>query len=84
MTIFGVLGRIKLLAGYYLIVITERKLMGQICGHDIWRIENIEIIPFNKTLLHLNQKQVKLFSDSSLFILTADSSSSNLRVLGRG
>lgn len=59
MTIFGVLGRIKLLAGYYLIVITERKLMGQICGHDIWKIENVEIIQFPKTLLHLTQKQVK-------------------------
>ncbi|KAK7571960.1 hypothetical protein V9T40_014432 [Parthenolecanium corni] len=57
MTIFGVLGRIKLLAGYYLIVITERKLMGQICGHDIWKIENVEIIQFPKTLLHLTQKQ---------------------------
>lgn len=59
MTIFGVLGRIKLLAGYYLIVITERKLMGQICGHDIWKIENVEIIQFSKTILHLTQKQVK-------------------------
>lgn len=63
-TIFGVLGRIQLIAGYYLIIITGRKRIGKICGHDIWRIEDIDLIPFPKTLLHLNQKQVSLNSYS--------------------
>lgn len=56
-TIFGILGKIRLLAGYYLIVITERTRMGPMLGHDIWRIDNIELVPFPKAFLHINQKQ---------------------------
>lgn len=57
-TIFGVLGRIRLVAGFYLVVITNRKHVGQISGHDIWRIEEVDLIQFTKTSLHLNLKQV--------------------------
>lgn len=60
-TIFGILGKIRLLAGYYLIVITERTRMGPMLGHDIWRIDNIELVPFPKAFLHINQKQVNQY-----------------------
>lgn len=56
-TIFGVLGRIRLVAGFYLVVITNRKHVGQVSGHDIWQIEEVDLIQFTKTSLHLSQKQ---------------------------
>lgn len=62
-TIFGILGRIRLLAGYYLVVITERTLVGPVSGHDIWKIDNIELVPFPKAFLHMNQKQVNQYLD---------------------
>lgn len=44
--------------GPYLVVITKRKFVGRISGHEIWKIQATEIIPFPKNLMHLNETQV--------------------------
>lgn len=56
--IFGILGVVKLLVGPYIIIIKEKKLIGKICGHDIWQLVEIDMIPLPKTKLHLNETQV--------------------------
>ncbi|KAI9563359.1 hypothetical protein GHT06_010820 [Daphnia sinensis] len=63
-SIFGIVGTIRLLAGPYLVVITKRSKAGMVHGQDIWKIEETEILPFAKTILHLNGEQLaenKLF-----------------------
>ncbi|KAH8548524.1 SacI homology domain-containing protein [Umbelopsis sp. PMI_123] len=56
-TIYGIMGFIKLLAGEYMIVITNRKRVGQIRGQDIYRITSFEIVPFVKDLSSLTPEQ---------------------------
>ncbi|KAI8580280.1 hypothetical protein K450DRAFT_280022 [Umbelopsis ramanniana AG] len=55
--IYGIMGFIKLLAGEYMIVITNRKRVGQIRGQDIYRITSFEIVPFVKDLSSLTPAQ---------------------------
>jgi len=45
-------------AGPYLVVITERSLVGEINGHLIWMITKTEALPYARTVFHLNSRQV--------------------------
>jgi len=45
-SIFGVLGIIELIRGPYLIVITDREEIGQLDGHQIFRVKGTRIFPF--------------------------------------
>lgn len=45
--------------GEYMIVITNRKRVGQIRGQDIYRITSFEIVPFVKDLSSLTPAQVR-------------------------
>jgi hypothetical protein len=58
-SIFGIVGTIRLLAGPYLVVITKCSKAGMVNGQDIWKVDETEIIPFARTILHLNEEQVK-------------------------
>lgn len=58
-SIHGILGIIHLLAGPYLIVITNRTKVGTVDEKTIWKITGTEIIPYQRTLLHLNEQQVQ-------------------------
>ncbi|XP_049789260.1 phosphatidylinositol-3-phosphatase SAC1 [Schistocerca nitens] len=55
--ICGIIGIIRLIAGPYLIVVTRKWKVGTINNQDIWRIDECEVIPFSRTLLHLTEKQ---------------------------
>lgn len=55
--IFGLVGTIRLLAGQYLVIITKCSRAGAINGQDIWRVDETELLPFARTLLHLNEEQ---------------------------
>ncbi|XP_049852229.1 phosphatidylinositol-3-phosphatase SAC1-like [Schistocerca gregaria] len=44
--IFGVLGSVDLSRGTYLIVITERQLVGRLRGHEVWRVGEARIVPY--------------------------------------
>ena len=55
--IHGIFGIVQLIAGPYLVVITKRSPIGAINGETVWRVEETQIIPFSKTVLHLTEKQ---------------------------
>ncbi|CAH9137529.1 unnamed protein product [Cuscuta epithymum] len=44
-TCYGIVGFIKFLGPYYMVLITKRKQIGDICGHTIYAISKSEIIP---------------------------------------
>jgi len=57
--IHGIFGIIRLLAGPYLIVITKKELVKEITDKTVWRITGTQVLPYQKTLLHLNDLQVQ-------------------------
>ncbi|KAK4391912.1 Phosphoinositide phosphatase SAC4 [Sesamum angolense] len=44
-TCYGIVGFIKFLGPYYMLLITKRRQIGVICGHTIYAISKSEIIP---------------------------------------
>ncbi|KAL1538068.1 phosphoinositide phosphatase SAC2-like [Salvia divinorum] len=42
---YGIVGFIKFLGPYYMIIITKRKKIGMICGHAVYSIAKSEMIP---------------------------------------
>ncbi|KAJ8656399.1 hypothetical protein O0I10_007967 [Lichtheimia ornata] len=59
MTVYGVLGFIQLISGYYLIVITNRENVGTLRGHDIYRVGSFQILPLARNLSGLSEEQRK-------------------------
>lgn len=54
----GLLGSINLLAGRYLIIATQRDLIGYIGGHPIWKLVKTELIPYCRSMLHLTNEKL--------------------------
>lgn len=54
----GILGTIKLIHGYYLVVATHRDFVGVINGHVIWRLAGHDLIPYIPSTIHLSELQV--------------------------
>lgn len=45
--VHGILGSIRLISGYYLIVVTAKLKIGTLLGkHEVYRIENVELLPY--------------------------------------
>ncbi|XP_074288223.1 phosphoinositide phosphatase SAC2-like isoform X3 [Silene latifolia] len=42
---YGIAGFVKFLGPYYILLITERKVIGKICGHTIYAISKYKMIP---------------------------------------
>eukprot|EP00794_Sanderia_malayensis_P018849 gene18849-20747_t len=55
--ICGIMGIIHLMSGPYLVIITKRKLIGLLNGHEIWQVLETDVLPFPKTILHLTEEQ---------------------------
>ena len=55
--IHGIFGIVQLIAGPYLVVVTKRSPIGAINGETVWQVDETQIIPFSKTVLHLTEKQ---------------------------
>ncbi|KAI6238406.1 SAC domain-containing protein [Aphelenchoides fujianensis] len=55
--IFGLWGIIPLIAGNYLLVITKAEVIGTLNGHDIYHVLESDVIPYQKSTLHLTQRQ---------------------------
>ncbi|KAK3085970.1 hypothetical protein FSP39_011450 [Pinctada imbricata] len=55
--ICGIFGIIRLIAGPYLIVITKKSKVGEISGHDVWKVEETETLSYKRTMLHLTEQQ---------------------------
>lgn len=56
--IYGIWGTISLIGGNYLIVITEAEVVGTLNDADIYQIRASDIIPYQKSDLHLTSRQV--------------------------
>ena len=57
-SIRGIIGIIRLISGPYLIVITSKARVGDIHGQPIYKIVSTELIPYARSLSHLNEHQV--------------------------
>ncbi|VDN03985.1 unnamed protein product [Thelazia callipaeda] len=72
--IHGIIGIIKLVSGNALIVITKANLKGVLNGNEIWNITETEILPFERTVLHLTEKQIwynKHFTEMIQLVLSS-------------
>ncbi|KAF3970972.1 hypothetical protein CMV_005378 [Castanea mollissima] len=45
-TCYGIVGFIKFLGPYYMLLITKRRQIGAICGHTVYAVSKTEMIPF--------------------------------------
>ncbi|XP_060527296.1 phosphatidylinositol-3-phosphatase SAC1 [Cylas formicarius] len=61
----GLLGSISLLSGRYLIIATQRDLLGYIAGHSIWKLVKVELLPYSRSLLHLSAEKM---SDNNIYL----------------
>ncbi|XP_014783783.1 phosphatidylinositol-3-phosphatase SAC1 [Octopus bimaculoides] len=68
--IYGILGIIRLVAGPYLIVISQKSKVGEINGHSIWKITDTEIYSYKRTMLHLTEKQI---TDNRVYLTMVES-----------
>lgn len=55
--IMGLIGIINLLAGPHLIIISQAGEIGQIMDQPVYRIEEIDLLPFTRNTLHLTEEQ---------------------------
>lgn len=55
--IWGIIGIVRLLSCRYLIVITDAEKVGTIAGQQIYRIVATELVRYETSSLHLNEKQ---------------------------
>ncbi|KAH9662390.1 phosphoinositide phosphatase SAC6 [Citrus sinensis] len=71
-TIFGVVGVLKLLAGSYLIVITERECVGSYLGHPIYKVASLKILPCDHSLNNSSAEQKKVEAEFSRLLKLAE------------
>ncbi|CAG8548769.1 2260_t:CDS:10 [Paraglomus brasilianum] len=57
LTVYGIFGVIRLLAGEYLIAITERERVGRLGGHDIFQARQYSLTPIAKDFRHLTESE---------------------------
>ncbi|XP_058756825.1 phosphoinositide phosphatase SAC3-like isoform X3 [Vicia villosa] len=53
-TCYGIVGFIKLLGPYYMLLITKRRQIGAICGHTVYAISKTEMIPLPNSSVRSN------------------------------
>ncbi|CDY67249.1 BnaC02g44270D, partial [Brassica napus] len=51
---YGIIGFIKFLGPYYMLVITERREIGEICGHRVYEVSKSEIISLQNSSVLCN------------------------------
>ncbi|KAI9020157.1 SacI homology domain-containing protein [Phycomyces nitens] len=59
LAVAGIMGLVTLQAGDYLIVITGRECIGNIRGHEVFRITAFQILPLPESLAGLSEAQAK-------------------------
>ncbi|KAL0543481.1 hypothetical protein IC582_018577 [Cucumis melo] len=74
-TIFGVIGLLKLLAGSYLIVITDRECVGSYLGHPIFRITSLKVFPCDHSVNSSPLEQKKMEAEFSGLLNVAEKTS---------
>eukprot|EP00257_Ricinus_communis_P017833 XP_015576365.1 phosphoinositide phosphatase SAC7 [Ricinus communis] len=74
-TIFGVVGMLKLVAGSYLIVISERECVGSYLGHPIFKVTSLKILPCDRSLKNSPAEQKKAETEFSGLLNVAERTS---------
>ncbi|KDP43758.1 hypothetical protein JCGZ_22385 [Jatropha curcas] len=67
-TIFGVVGMLKLVAGSYLIVISERECVGSYLGHPIFKVTSLKILPCDHSVKNSSAEQKKVETEFSALL----------------
>ncbi|KAM5546960.1 phosphoinositide phosphatase SAC6 [Rosa sericea] len=71
-TIFGVVGVLKLVAGSYLMVITERLSVGSYLGHPIYKVSSFKVFPCDHSLRNSPAEQKKMETEFSALLNIAE------------
>ncbi|KAL2462387.1 Phosphoinositide phosphatase SAC2 [Forsythia ovata] len=58
-TCYGIIGFIKFLGPYYMLLITKRRKIGTICGHAVYAIAKSEMIPIPNSTVQSNMAYSK-------------------------
>ncbi|KGN48996.1 phosphoinositide phosphatase SAC7 isoform X2 [Cucumis sativus] len=74
-TIFGVIGLLKLVAGSYLIVITDRESVGSYLGHPMFRITSLKVFPCDHSVNSSPLEQKKMEAEFSGLLNVAEKTS---------
>ncbi|KNA04037.1 hypothetical protein SOVF_203410 [Spinacia oleracea] len=70
-TIYGVMGVLKLLAGLYVFVITEREAVGSYLGHPIFKVSSMKILPCDQSLKSSPEEQKRMETEFSSLLTAA-------------
>ncbi|KAK9071479.1 hypothetical protein SSX86_010048 [Deinandra increscens subsp. villosa] len=71
-TVFGVIGMLKLLAGSYLLVITDRESVGTYLGHPIFKVLSLKVFPCDHSLRNSPEEQKRMESEFSRMLKVAE------------
>ncbi|CAH1413723.1 unnamed protein product [Lactuca virosa] len=71
-TIYGVVGILKLLAGSYLLAITERENVGLYLGHPIYKVLSLKVFPCDRSLKSSCDEKKKMESEFSSLLKVAE------------
>lgn len=63
---FSFSGFIKFLGPYYMVLITKRRQIGVICGHNVYAISKSEIIPLPNSAVRASMVNYK--NENRLFV----------------
>ncbi|XP_028776710.1 phosphoinositide phosphatase SAC6 [Neltuma alba] len=74
-TVFGVVGMIRLLAGSYLLVITDRECVGSYLGHPIYKVSSMKVFPCDHSLNNTTAEQKKTELEFSKLLNIAEKTS---------
>ncbi|WJZ94216.1 hypothetical protein VitviT2T_013093 [Vitis vinifera] len=71
-TCYGIVGFIKFLGPYYMLLITKRRKIGAICGHTIYAITKSEMIPIPNSTVRSNMAYSKNENRYKKLLCTVD------------
>ncbi|KAL6875745.1 hypothetical protein ACP4OV_013258 [Aristida adscensionis] len=70
--VFGVIGVLKLAAGSYFLVITDRDCVGSYMGHAIFKVTGLKVLPCNKSTTTSSDEQKKMETEFSDLLCAAE------------
>ncbi|PIA27550.1 hypothetical protein AQUCO_07600013v1 [Aquilegia coerulea] len=71
-TCYGIVGFIKFLGPYYMLLITKRRPIGVICGHTVYAITKSEMIPLPNSAVRSNMANSKNENRYKKLLCTVD------------
>ncbi|ERM96129.1 hypothetical protein AMTR_s00001p00019800 [Amborella trichopoda] len=74
-TIYGLVGMLRLLAGAYMVVITERECVGSYLGYPMFKVSNLQIFPCNHALKISTAEQKKMETEFAVLLNAAERTS---------